>query len=476
MKIDFSTAAGSYQIERTGSNLTSLGGLIAFASFVNELGVLDELEKHFPVKRTSNNALPVRDILVGFIVTALLGGKRFHDIRFIQNDPVIAEAFGVHKRISGDDAIRRLFTEIESEAGRDLMYKVNQYLFENLPDYYILDWDSTVTTRFGEQEGVAVGYNPHKPGRGSHNPLVSSVGGIRLCLDVEMRSGDAHTAAGWIEHMEQLFASLPKNKQPWLNRADIGFCGEKFLRWHEGDKDRPHYLFKLKKTKRVKEAIAKVREDQWEGSASINALQLAECRLQLAGWDRERRVVLGRRLISKQSPEESGNFLGVCDYHYYAYVTDLSPEQFTCWQISDLYDKRADCENIFDELKNQWGFAGFCSQKQNVTEFAARMTLFTYNLWSLFVRFFNIDRHQEAITTRREFMLMPAKLVKTGRQKRVDLAIVEKKWERIKEGYLRMISWIRSNAPQLNLGTTIANAAIAFQENFTPKLESNCGI
>jgi hypothetical protein len=102
MKIDFSTASGLYNIERTGSNLTSLGGLTAFASFVNELGVLDELEKHFPVQQTSNNALQIRDMLVGFVVTAPLGGKRFHDIQFIQNDPVIGESFGVHKRISGD--------------------------------------------------------------------------------------------------------------------------------------------------------------------------------------------------------------------------------------------------------------------------------------------------------------------------------------------------------------------------------------
>ncbi len=34
----------------------------------------------------------------------------------------------------------------------------------------------------------------------------------------------------------------------------------------------------------------------------------------------------------------------------------------------------ADCENIYDELKNQWGLAGFCSQQSNVTELAARLT------------------------------------------------------------------------------------------------------
>lgn len=473
MKLDFMTSDGSYEIERTGSNLTPLGGLIAFASFVNELGVLNILEEFFPVERISNNALPVRDVLVGFFLTTLLDGERFSDIRYVQNDPVVGEAFGVKKRIPGDDTVRRLFEKVDSDSGRKLLYEANQYLYKSLPDKYILDWDSTVTTRFGNQEGVEVGYNPSKPGRGSHNPLVCSVGGVRLCLDVEMRPGNVHTASGWVESMERLFKNLPDGKRPWLNRADIGFCGEPFLKWHEDTKEHPHYLLKLKKTKRVKDAINKVSEDKWQGAASINALQLAECRLQLMGWDRERRVVLGRRLISKQSPEESGTLFGKCEYRYYAYVTDFSIEQFTCWQISDLYNKRADCENVFDELKNQWGLGGFCSRKQNVTEFAARMTLFTYNLWSLFVRFFNIDRHQEAKTSRREFMLLPAKLVKTARQKRIDISVVERKWERIKLGYERMILWMKSNAPQLNLGTTMANILIAFQDNFMMKSAFN---
>jgi len=474
MKFDFDTESGSYEIERTGSNLTPLGGLIAFASFVKELGVLDLLEKEFPVVRTSNNALPIRDVIVGFLLTVLLDGQRFSDIRYIQNDPVVGEAFGVHKRIPGDDTVRRLFSLIDSDKGRELMYSVNQYLYKSLPDYYILDWDSTVTTRYGDQEGVEVGYNPMKPGRGSHNPLVCSVGGVRLCLDIELRPGNTHTAGGWIESMERLFNNLPEGKLPWLNRADIGFCSEEFLKWHEASASRPHYLFKLRKTRRVKEAISKVSDDKWLGPASINALQLCECRLQLSGWKKERRVVLGRRLICKQTPEDSGTLFGVSEYHYYAYVTDLSEGQFSCWQIADLYNKRADCENIFDELKNQWGLSGFCSKNKDVTEFAARMTLFAYNLWSLFVRFFNVNTHQEAKTSRREFMLLPAKLIKTAREKHIKIAVSESRWERIKEGYERLLFWIKSNAPQLNYGSTLTNITIAFGNNFNPKLLPNC--
>lgn len=55
----------------------------------------------------------------------------------------------------------------------------------------IIDWYSTVTTRYGEKEQVAIGYNPTKPGRGSHQPLVCLVAGLCLCLDLDFRSVDS---------------------------------------------------------------------------------------------------------------------------------------------------------------------------------------------------------------------------------------------------------------------------------------------
>ncbi len=96
-----------------------------------------------------------------------------------------------------------------------------------------------------------------------------------------------------------------------------------------------------------------------------------------------------------------------------------------------------------------------------------------YRTLTLFVRFFNIDNHQEAITSRREFMLIPAKLVKTSRQKRVDISVTNRSWERIKLGYQRIINWMKANAPQLNLGATMANVAIAFRGLFEQNLLTN---
>lgn len=460
MEFTFDTPGGKFKIDRTQKSLTPFGGLVAFASFLSSLGVIDKLVDTCPVHRTSNNATPVRDLIVGFILTCIQEGKRFKHIRYIQHDAVIGKIFNVERRIPGEDALRRFFESIDSEKGREWMYSVNDILYKSLSNPYILDWDSTVTTRYGEQEQVEIGYNPMKPGRGSHHPLVCSVSGLRLCLDLDFRPGDSSSSDGWITMMERLFSKLPHDKKPFLNRGDVAFCSETFLNWHESSIDRPRYLFKLRKTNRIKEAISQVHENAWEGAASFGALQVVETRLKLHGWSCDRRIILGRRLISKQSPEESCTLFGICQFEYYAWVTNLSISQFNTFQIVELYQQRADCENIFDELKNQWGLSGFCSQHAHVTEIAARLTLLSYNLWSLFVRFFSGKSHQEAKTSRRDYLLHASQLVETARGRILQMTINDELWNKIREGYNRLQIWLKATAPQLELKSNWGSALV----------------
>jgi hypothetical protein len=130
-----------------------------------------------------------------------------------------------------------------------------------------------------------------------------------------------------------------------------------------------------------------------------------------------------------------------------AYVTNVPTA--TPAQLIMVYRKRADAENVFDELKNQWGFADFCSKKAVVSETAARLRLLTYNLWSLFVRVVKDEGvHTEAVTSRDKLLLIPAKLVESGRQKTLKLAVSDKWWTAIAAAYQRLQTWLRRTAPQ----------------------------
>jgi len=57
-------------------------------------------------------------------------------------------------------------------------------------------------------------------------------------------------------------------------------------------------------------------------------------------------------------------------WEYAVMVTDVADP---IEAIGQLYRDRADCENGFDELKNQWGMSGFTTQDINRCQTTARV-------------------------------------------------------------------------------------------------------
>jgi hypothetical protein len=171
------------------------------------------------------------------------------------------------------------------------------------------------------------------------------------------------------------------------------------------------YLFKLKQTKNVSKEIDNLMFSQgwgdagqgWEGKESL---------IKLYGWKKYRRIVVLRKSLKKSKTKKSIpesntprqrmlNFPGMSeenvDYEYAVLITSLGDEILT---ISQHYRDRADCENSFDELKNQWGWGGYTTQDLKRCRLVARMVGLIYNWWNLYTRLINPDKHLEAITSR----------------------------------------------------------------------------
>jgi hypothetical protein len=93
-----------------------------------------------------------------------------------------------------------------------------------VPRTVMLEMDSTVVQRYGEkQAGAEKGYNPTKHGRRSHHPLLAFLD-TGDCLGVRWRPGNAHTAAGFEEWIEELVAWLrAQGVEKILVRLDKGF-------------------------------------------------------------------------------------------------------------------------------------------------------------------------------------------------------------------------------------------------------------
>jgi hypothetical protein len=84
----------------------------------------------------------------------------------------------------------------------------------------------------------------------------------------------------------------------------------------------------------------------------------------------------------------------------YEYAVLVTQTEYEIPSLSQLYRDRADAENAFDELKNQWGWGGFVTHDLARCQLAARTVALIYNWWSLFVRLAHPKARLEAITSR----------------------------------------------------------------------------
>lgn len=444
------TLPGKFTLTRTDAALTAYGGLVAWSAFLKHLGIIERLAQRCPVSRTSPNAAPVREVLHSFALCALVEGKRFSHVRWLTDDPALATVMNLD-RVRGEDALPRLAKGMSVEPMREWMQQPQTELYAALPERFIADWDSTVNTRYGHQEDAALGYNPHKRGRKSHHPLICVAARTRLCLHLEWRPGDTVSATDWQPAMAKLWSHPTLRERLWLNRGDSGFGQEAVMAWHEqAGEPRPQYLFKLRLTSNVRRAIAKVPWPLWAGAPTLGCQQIAETTVKLHGWSRERRVIIVRTL-KPANPTPQDEFWDHPEDEVAVYVTNLEKDEARPEQIALLYAKRADTENVFDELKNQWGFRGYCSQRAVVTELAARLVLLTYNLWSLFTRLMGLTpgHHSEAVKSRRDFLFLAAQVVESGRQRVVKLAVKAEWWKELKACYERLRTWLVATAPQL---------------------------
>ena len=88
-----------------------------------------------------------------------------------------------------------------------------------------------------------------------------------------------------------------------------------------------------------------------------------------------------------------------------------------------LYRERADCENNFDELKNQWGWSGYTTRKIAPCRLMANLVALFSNWWNLYVRFYDEEHHREAITSRPALMHGVARQVRSGGRRKVKISL-----------------------------------------------------
>jgi hypothetical protein len=135
------------------------------------------------------------------------------------------------QEVVSEDAVRRALEKIDELAGLAWMQEHLNYCTRALlSEPWVLDVDTTVKPLYGHQEGAAVSYNPHKPGRPSHSYHTYLLGNLRLVLAVEVASGNQHTSRHSAPGLWELLNGLASEHKPALIPGDVNFGNEPVMR------------------------------------------------------------------------------------------------------------------------------------------------------------------------------------------------------------------------------------------------------
>jgi Transposase DDE domain group 1 len=454
------TFAGRVHVEwDADAPVTPFGQLPFFIDYLKQAGLFEAWVADCPLWLISPNAPSKRDLLGTVLLSVLAGHWRYAHITSLRCDRVNPPLLGMGRVVSEDSVRRNLEKIAEAKGLAWLQNHLDYCTTPLLGEPWVLDMDSTVKPLFGHQEGAEIGYNPTKPGRPSHSYHTYMLSGLRLVLRVDVLPGNQYNVAHATDGLWALLDHLGPARRPALLRGDKSWGIEPVMA--RAERETLGYLLRLRMTQNVRRSMERaMRQSDWADAGQ--GWQGKETMLRLVGWSRQRRVILlrrklGRDLAIADRADHRQQRLGFTEvgpdrevWEYAALVTSLDNEILT---LGQLYRDRADCENGFDELKNQWGWGGFTTQDLKRCRLLAGMVALFYNWWSLFVRLADPEHHREAITTRPLLLSAIARRTQHAGQVTLTISSTHGARDKARRAYLRIagfLAQLRKTAEQLD--------------------------
>lgn len=365
-------------VEYASRQVTPFGGMRLMKELVDKTKIRDFLRTLDLPQPGSNRGFDPVQIIESFWLSIWTGASRYVHADWLRYDKVLHDIFG-WDTMPSQSTYSRFFHKFSWKRNNEIFPELQKWFFDQLTlDNITLDLDSSVITRYGTQQGSKVGYNPDKPGRASHHPLMAFIAQTRMVANAWMRSGDTAAVSNAEAFFKETF-DIVGQKKIGLVRADSGFYSNRFLQSFE--ERNLHYIVAVKFYAPIKYEIQQVKN--WTNISQ--GVQVADFYYKPVKGKRRRYVVIRKNIERK--PKASGKLLLFDEaelsprWRYSVLVTNLNTPKDTIWQ---MYNPRADAENRIKELKYDFGADNFCLKEFWATEASFRFIMVAYNLMSLF--------------------------------------------------------------------------------------------
>lgn len=387
-----------FDISYTSKEITPWGGMVFLKQMMQKIGFRAFIESNTDLPEPkSNRGYKTSTIIESFITSIWCGANRFMHTEVTRHDVALGKIFD-WKETPAQDTYKRFFSKFNQVTNQKVSDQFYSWIFDNFKfDNFTLDIDSSVMTRYGEQEGAKKGYNPAKRGRASHHPLIAFIADVKLVANMWLRSGNTSSSNNFLSFLEDTLSKL-KNKTVSLIRLDSGFFNTEILDYLE--KKLMDYIIAVKFTHPIQRLI----HDNKNWIILDTGIEICEQMYQSALWGKPRRIVIVRQRI-KERPQAPGKQLRLFaeeeiykNYRYSAYVTNMKLAPAEIWRI---YRGRAEAENRIKELKYDFGFDSFNLKDFYATEAALTCAMLAYNLMALFRTFVLQEKTQKTLSTLR---------------------------------------------------------------------------
>ena len=258
-----------------------------------------------------------------------------------------------------------------------------------------------------EQQGAARGYNPRRPGRLSHHPLLAVLAEANFVLHAWLHSGNADAGQGAVQFLGEALCLLDGKHRVRCVRADSGFYADKFLSFLE-ERALP-YIVVARLTTYLKSRLYQIT--QWQALDAIYSV--SEFRFKLWNWKMPRRFVVVREQVQTTKPAVGRKLIDLPGYVFRVFVTNRNDPALEIWRD---YNRRACVECRIDELKNELAADHFCLRSFFATESAFLAVIFSFNLLSEFQRAIDpaLKTYKQPATLRFEVFTCGAILGRSG--------------------------------------------------------------
>jgi hypothetical protein len=407
------------RITFTKKKMTAYGGFPLIAAFFERIGFAEMIEKAMPIAECSPNSMGIYGKAIAFVAMVYAGADRFSHLVYLGNKEVLAKIFGVKRLPDAATTLTRMFNKLKTIKAADVLSRnVWAYLTQLIPWETIReDWltfDSSVLTRYGEQEGAKKGYNPAKHGRPSHNPLLAFLNRSKYVIHLWNRSGNVASWNNIVAFFADSYECIRDHIRVLGVIADSGFYLKQFIERLE--EEHLTYIIAVRLIRPLQRQIYSLVD--WKEIAK--GFSVSEFSFMHPLWGKERRYIVVRQDITRRRKAMGktlplfANEIFIRDYRFSAWITNSKELPYDVWTMCK---PRANDENTIKELKEDFALGGFSMKKFYAVEAAMVLRILVYNLFLLFRHEFlgRKEKAQRLKTIRYKYFVLPAQMGSDGR-------------------------------------------------------------